>query len=150
MLLNRFYCVSWYHFKIYIYKVCLAWSDLYRSNYFFNSSLTYKLRGAGVDICANKNKKRNWLLFLAKPNVKWVCGFFYAAFWISISLSRAASGALSPYSMDMVTKGTVHLHSDSSASNSKVPVFWQRSKSSVPVLTDSFASAGSLKRHFCK
>ena len=97
------------------------------------------------DICANKNKKKNWLLFLAKPYVRWVHGFFYAAFWISIILSRAASGAVSPYSMDMVTKGSVHWHSASSAANSRDPVFWQRSKSSVPVLTDSFAFAGSWK-----
>jgi len=61
------------------------------------------------DNCANKKqKKMNWLLFLAKPSGSKGLGIFYAAFWISINFLRTISGAVAPYSMDMVTKGSVH------------------------------------------
>ena len=46
-----------------------------------------------------------------------------AAFWTSISLSNGASGAVAPYSMVIVTKGTVQWQA-SLGSLSSVNSFW--------------------------
>ena len=144
MLLNWFYYVSWYHLKSTLKESVFGMTWYMQKQSCLQFFFDLQIRGCkGPDKCAITNKR--WIgncLYIKKVTFE----RFYSAFRISISLSSAASGAVSPNSMEIVTKGTVHWHSASSAVNaSKAPFFSQRSKSSVPVLTDSFAFAGSWK-----